>query len=89
MEGTMKYIFSKEKWLESANSDLSRGDLSQEDIDNALAVWVNRYDGKPEEQIGKRLPKKWYIETEGNAKETEEEKEDVLASSKENESVNE
>ena len=26
----MKYIFSKEKWLQSASEELARGDLSQE-----------------------------------------------------------
>lgn len=85
----MKYIFSKEKWLQSANEELARGDLSQGDIDNALATWVNKYDGKSEEEIGRRLPKKWYIETEDNEEEVEEGKEDALASSKENESTNE
>lgn len=85
----MKYIFSKEKWLQSASEELARGDLSQGDIDNALATWVNKYDGKSEEEIGRRLPKKWYIETEDNEEEVEEGKEDALASSKENESTNE
>lgn len=85
----MKYIFSKEKWLQSASEELARGDLSQGDIDNALATWVNKYDGKSEEEIGRRLPKKWYIETEDNEEEIEEGKEDALASSKENESTNE
>ena len=57
-----KVVFNKEKWLQSANEELARGDLSQGDIDNALATWANKYDGKSEEEIGRRLPKKWYIE---------------------------
>ena len=39
-------VFSKEKWLQSANGDLAAGIITQGDIDNACATWVDALDGK-------------------------------------------
>lgn len=43
--------FSKAKWLESANSQIEQGILSQREVDDALDIWVNEMDGKTEEEI--------------------------------------
>lgn len=47
----MTKVFSKEKWLESANADKNNGILTQREIDDALAIWVNAFDGKSKEEI--------------------------------------
>ena len=38
--------FRKAKWLEQANREKELGYLSQQDIDNACATWVDELDGK-------------------------------------------
>lgn len=43
--------FSKNKWLESANAQIEQGVLSQREVDDALAIWVNDLDGKTEEEL--------------------------------------
>lgn len=49
MESTR--TFSKERWLVSALGDKDRGILTQNDIDNACAVWVDDLDGKTVAQL--------------------------------------
>lgn len=44
-------IFKKEKWLVDANEHKAKGILSQMDIDNAIATWVDFYNGKTMEEI--------------------------------------
>ena len=44
-------VFSKEKWLEKAKLDKDNGILTQREIDDALAIWVNDFDGKSKEEI--------------------------------------
>lgn len=43
--------FSKNQWLVSALGDKDKGILSQADIDNACATWVDDLDGKTVAQI--------------------------------------
>ena len=43
--------FSKQKWLERAKIDKYKGVLTQREIDDALAIWVNAFDGKSKEEI--------------------------------------
>lgn len=45
-------VFSKEKWLERAKIDKDKGILTQREIDDALAIWVNDLDGKSKEELG-------------------------------------
>lgn len=47
----MAKVFSKEKWLESANKQMEEGYLSQREIDDALAIWVNDLDGKTKAEV--------------------------------------
>lgn len=47
----MERVFSKEKWLQSANAQVEKGVLSQEEVNSALEIWVNDLDGKPESEI--------------------------------------
>lgn len=47
----MAKVFSKEKWLESANKQMEEGYLSQREIDDALELWVNNLDGKTQTEI--------------------------------------
>lgn len=47
----MVKVFSKDKWLESANKQKEQGILSQREIDDALEIWVNDLDGKTYEEI--------------------------------------
>lgn len=42
--------FRKAKWLEQANKEKELGYLSQQDIDNACATWVDELDGKETEE---------------------------------------
>lgn len=44
-------IFRKERWLVTALADKENGILTQQDIDNAYATWVNDLDGKRAEEI--------------------------------------
>lgn len=43
--------FSKAKWLESANADKAKGILTQREIDDAVKIWVNNYDGKTKTEL--------------------------------------
>lgn len=56
--------FSKAKWREQALKDKEAGVITQADIDNAEATWVNSLDGKPYEEAtdnGKfPLNEKWF-----------------------------
>lgn len=45
-------VFSKEKWLKKAKLDKDNGILTQREIDDALAIWVNALDGKSKEELG-------------------------------------
>jgi hypothetical protein len=47
----MVKVFSKYKWLESANKQKEQGILSQREIDDALDIWVNEMDGKTKEEL--------------------------------------
>ena len=47
----MTKVFSKEKWLESANADKAAGILTQREIDDAIAIWVDAFDGKSKDEI--------------------------------------
>lgn len=44
--------FSKQKWLEKAKLDKDKDVLTQREIDDALTIWVNAFDGKSKEEIG-------------------------------------
>lgn len=44
-------VFSKEKWLEKANSQIEQGFLSERERDDALEIWVNAFDGKSKDEI--------------------------------------
>lgn len=58
-------VFSKEKWLEKANSQIEQGYLSERERDDALKIWVNDLDGKPKEEIdanGNEMPDEWFVE---------------------------
>ena len=45
-------VFSKEKWLEKANSQIEQRYLSERERDDALEIWVNDLDGKSKDEIG-------------------------------------
>ena len=45
-------VFSKEKWLEKANSQIEQRYLSERERDDALKIWVNNLDGKSKDEIG-------------------------------------
>ena len=47
----MVKVFSKDKWLDSANKQKEQGILSQREIDDALDIWVNEMDGKTKEEL--------------------------------------
>ena len=47
----MAKVFSKQKWLESANKQMEEGYLSQKEVDDALELWVNDLDGKTKEEV--------------------------------------
>lgn len=42
--------FRKAKWLVQANEEMANGILSQKDINNACATWVDDLDGKETEE---------------------------------------
>ena len=50
----MAKVFSKQKWLESANKQMEEGYLSQKEVDDALELWVNDLDGKTKEEVEAR-----------------------------------
>ena len=51
MVNTTKKVFSREKWLETANMDKNNGILTQREIDDALEIWVNDINGKSKDEI--------------------------------------
>ena len=44
-------VFSKAKWLETANAQKEQKILSQREIDDACENWVNDLDGKSVEEL--------------------------------------
>ena len=44
-------VFSKEKWLETANAQKEQKILSQREIDDACEIWVDKMDGKSVEEL--------------------------------------
>lgn len=44
-------VFSKKKWLESANKQVEEGFLSIKEVNDALEIWVNDLDGKSKAEI--------------------------------------
>lgn len=44
-------VFSKEKWLETANAQKEQKILSQREIDDACEIWVDEMDGKSVEEL--------------------------------------
>lgn len=66
MANTAKKVFSKEKWLETANADKDNGILTQREIDDALEIWVNDLNGKTKDEIadnnGASLRDEWFVE---------------------------
>ena len=48
-------VFSKEKWLETANAQKEQKILSQREIDDACEIWVDEMDGKSVEELTKFL----------------------------------
>lgn len=66
----MARVFSKEKWLQSANAQKAQGILNQKEVDDALEIWVNDLDGKTYEEIngdgayGQKVTRDdWFVET--------------------------
>lgn len=66
----MARVFSKEKWLQSANAQKAQGILNQKEVDDALEIWVNNLDGKTYEEIngdgvhGQKVTRDdWFVET--------------------------
>lgn len=66
----MARVFSKEKWLQTANKDRAKGILTQQEIDDAQEIWVNDLDGKTYEEINARgdvcTREDWFVETGGD-----------------------
>lgn len=59
----MTKVFSKEKWLEKAKIDKDKGILTQREIDDAISIWVNAFDGKSKEEISEDfLNDEWFVE---------------------------
>ena len=54
MANTKQKVFSKDKWLETANADKAAGILTQREIDDACEIWVNDLDGKSKEEIAEK-----------------------------------
>lgn len=44
-------VFSRAKWLETANADKAAGVLTEREINDALGIWVNALDGKTRAEI--------------------------------------
>lgn len=61
-----KKVFSKAEWLKSANADLAAGVLTEREIADACAIWVDALDGKTADEIaaggGMTLRDDWFIE---------------------------
>lgn len=63
-----KKVFSKEKWLAAAMAQLSRGELTQREIDDACEIWVDKIDGKTAEEIAEMtgdrtsIREDWFVE---------------------------
>ena len=60
----MDKVFSKEKWLESANKQKAEGTISQREIDDALNIWVNHLDGTPQSELeanGNTVRPEWLV----------------------------
>ena len=57
-------VFSKKKWLESANKQVEEGFLSTKEVNDALEIWVNDLDGKSKAEIeasgNKGLNPEWF-----------------------------
>ena len=66
MANAKQKVFSKDKWLETANADKAAGILTQREIDDACEIWVNDLDGKSKEEIadnnGASLRDEWFVE---------------------------
>lgn len=66
----MARVFSKEKWLQTANKDRAKGILTQQEIDDAQEIWVNDLDGKTYEEINSKgdvcTRGDWFVETGGD-----------------------
>ena len=58
MANAKQKVFSKDKWLETANADKAAGILTQREIDDACEIWVNDLDGKSKEEIADNNGKK-------------------------------
>ncbi len=58
-------VFSKAKWLESANKQVEDGYLSDREVQDALGLWVNDLDGKTQAEIeasgNKGLNPEWFV----------------------------
>ena len=58
-------VFSKAKWLESANKQVEDGYLSDMEVQDALGLWVNDLDGKTQAEIeasgNKGLNPEWFV----------------------------
>ena len=58
-------VFSKAKWLESANKQVEDGYLSDREVQDALGLWVNYLDGKTQAEIeasgNKGLNPEWFV----------------------------
>lgn len=69
----MARVFSKEKWLQSANKDRAKGILTQQEIEDAQEIWVNNLDGKTYEDINANgdvcTREDWFVETGGGENE--------------------
>ena len=65
----MARVFSKQKWLQSANKDRAKGILTQAEINDAENRWVNNLDGKTYEEINKNgdvcTRPDWFVGTGG------------------------
>ena len=59
----MAKVFSKEKWLESANADKAADIFTQCEIDDAIAIWADAFDGKSKDEIKENfLNDDWFVE---------------------------
>ena len=60
----MAKYFSKQKCLKKANIDKAKGILTQREVDDALEIWVNVFDGKSKDEIvGDFLNDDYFVET--------------------------
>ena len=57
----MEKKFSKELWLVSANEDKANGILTQQEIDDAINIWVDKFNGKKASELKEQqLNEKWF-----------------------------